>query len=717
LPNSTATLELSAPRKREKLFEALLHQLEVLARQRPVAAAFEDVHWIDPTSRELLDLMIDRVRLLPVLLMITYRPEFQPSWAGQPHITTLGLNRLGGREVETLVRGIAGNMPLGGQVVAEIVERTDGVPLFVEELTKAVLERGDQGDRVSAVLSASPITAMAVPATLHASLIARLDRIGGVARETAQIGAVLGREFGYELIERVGQRPEVELETALGQLTDAGLLFCRGGVPQASYMFKHALVQDAAYSTLLRSRRQELHTRVAAVLETDFGDLAERQPELLARHLTAAGDGQRAIGQWLKSGQRAAARGTHVEAIAHLNRGLALLRTLPETAARDASEIEFQLALGMSSITVKGMGSADVAQAYGRARQLAEDHGSHRQLFQALFGSWIHNSGTGGIRTARPYLERLLRVAGGSADDELRLQAHHSAWSTLWQAGELMAAHSHIEAGRLLYDPVRHNSHRHIYGGHDPGVCARISGGLTEWLIGFTDQALVNASDGVALAEQIAHPFSRELALEYGVIVNLHCGEVERVLQLLDEAQTLRAEQRLSSVIDPNFLRGAALLVQGAVADAVALLRAALAPDKPAFVGYPLALCLLAQALLQQGSYAEATAALRNAQSRMDATGERVWEAEVHRIRGLVLLAEANLSEAQGLLSQALQVARIQQAKTLELRAATSLARMWGEQGRRSDARELLAPVYDWFTEGFDSTDLKNAKALLDALA
>jgi predicted ATPase len=717
LPNSVADLNLSAQRKREILFEALLHQLEALARHRPVLMVFEDAHWIDPTSRELLDLTFDRVSQMSVLVVVTFRPEFQHGWSCQPHVTTLVLNRLGERDVTALVRGLAGNAPLGSEIVEEIVERTDGVPLFVEELTKAVLERADQDNRVAAVLSASPLPALSVPATLHASLIARLDRIGVAAKEIAQIGAVLGREFSYELIQPVAQRGEAEVQAALAQLTDAGLLFCRGSPPHASYLFKHALVQDAAYGTLLRSRRQQLHARVAAVMETDFADLAERQPELLAVHLTAAGNDQRAVNQWLKSGQRGAGRGAHVEAIAHLSRGLAILRTLPETAARNGTEIEFQLALGMSSITVKGMGSAEVAQAYGRARQLAEDHGSHRQRFQALFGSWIHNSGTGGIRAARPYLERLLGVAGGSADDELQLQAHHSAWSTLWQAGELMEAHSHIEAGRRLYDPGRHNSHRHIYGGHDPGVCARISGGITEWLIGFPDQARVSASDGVALAEQIAHPFSREVALEYGALVNLHCGEVERVLQLLDEAQMLRAEQRLSSVMEPRFLRGAALLVQGAVADAVTFLRAALAPDQPAFVGYPHALCLLAQALLLQGSYAEATAALRNAQSRIDATGERVWDAEVHRIRGLVLLAEASLGEAQGLLSQALQVARIQQAKTLELRAAVSLARLWGEQGRRADARDILAPIYGWFTEGFDTADLKEAKALLHELA
>jgi len=279
LPSTAADLNLSPQRKREMLFEALLHQLEALARSRPVLMVFEDAHWIDPTTRELLDLTLERVRRLPVLLIVTFRPEFQHGWAGQAHVTMLALNRLGERDVTALVRGLAGNAPMGSDVVEEIVERTDGVPLFVEELTRAVLERADQDNPVAAVLSASSLPALAVPATLHASLIARLDRIGAAAKEVAQIGAVLGREFSYELIQAVAQRNAAELQVALARLTEAGLLFCRGAPPHASYLFKHALVQDAAYGALLRGRRRELHARVAAVLEQHFAELIDRQPE------------------------------------------------------------------------------------------------------------------------------------------------------------------------------------------------------------------------------------------------------------------------------------------------------------------------------------------------------------------------------------------------------------------------------------------------------
>jgi class 3 adenylate cyclase len=372
LPNVATDLNLSPQRKRQRLFEALLNEMEALSRQRPVLAMFEDVHWIDPTSREMLDLMVDRVRHMPVLLVITFRPEFQQSWVGQPHVTMLALNRLDGRHVASLVLGLAGNTPLGSEVVQEIAERTDGVPLFVEELTKAVLERADHDRRVAAVLSASPLPVLAVPATLHASLIARLDRIGLAAKEVAQICSVLGREFTYELLERSAARPKPDLDSALMQLTESGLLFCRGVPPEAVYLFKHALVQDAAYGTLLRGRRQDLHARVAAVLEQHFGDLVERQPELLAHHLTAAGDSARAVDQWLKAGNYAAARSTPFEAIRHFERGLAILSALPEGPAREEREIELQLARGLSLFTAKGFSAVEALEAYGRASELAE---------------------------------------------------------------------------------------------------------------------------------------------------------------------------------------------------------------------------------------------------------------------------------------------------------------------------------------------------------
>ncbi len=717
LPSAAVDLNLSPSRKREKLFEALLSQLEVEARHRPVLMVFEDAHWIDPTSRELLDLTVDRVRLLPVLVIITFRPEFQPPWGGRAHVTSLALNRLGGRDGAALVQKLAGNAALTADTVAEIVGRTDGVPLFVEELTKAVLEGAGQGDQVAAVLARTSLAALSVPATLHASLMARLDRLGPAPKEVAQIGAVLGREFAYELIEPVAQRDERELQAALGQLSDAGLLFCRGAAPQASYLFKHALVQDAAYSTLLRARRQDLHARVAAVLEQDFADLVERQPELLAHHLTSAGETERAVDQWLKAGRFSAERSAHLEAISHLERGLSALAALPEGAARDRREIELQLARGLSLFTAKGFVASEAAHAYARARELAEQQGDASQRFMAVYGLWQSNMGSGMVASARGLSDWLMRLTEGTADDGLRLQAHHSCWSVCLFAGEPAVAREHCEAGRRLYDPERHRLHRRLYGGHDPGACARNMCAQAQWLLGYPEKGLATGSEALALAERIGHPFSLVDALLYNSILHIDRGESELALQRLGAAEALAAEQRLAFTQEPQFVRGAALSARGAFEEAAGCLRAGLAGRLGATRARPYGFAGLAEALVGQGDHGAALAAARDGLQTQERTGQRRWHAALHRLEGVALSGLNRLDEGQSALEEALRVARRQQAKAYELRAATSLARLWGERGRRAEARDLLAPVYGWFTEGFDTADLKEAKALLGELA
>jgi class 3 adenylate cyclase len=713
LPNSAAGLNLSLQRKREMLFEALLRQLEALAQNRPVLMVFEDAHWVDPTSRELLDLTVDRVRRLPVLLIVTFRSDFQQAWSGQPHVTMLALNRLGERDVTALIRGLAGNAPLGSELIEDIVERTDGVPLFVEELTKAVLERADRDYRVAAVLSASPPPPLEVPPTLHASLIARLDRIGAAAKEVAQIGAVIGREFAYELIQASAQRNEAELQSALTRLTQAGLLYYRGTPPLASYWFKHALVQDAAYGTLLRARRQELHARVAAVLEQHFMDLVEGQPELLAHHLTFAGDTERAVAQWLRACQTAATRGAHHEAIRRSDRGLATLAAMPNGPARDESEIELQLARGLSFFTVEGFRSAGAAQAYTRAHELAEKQGGRRQRFIAISGLWQSAIGTGAVRDCRALSDRLQELAAAGQDDELRLEAHHSGWTTRMIAGEPAAAREHCEAGLRIYDPERHSLHYQLYGGHDPGVCGLGNSANAHWRLGYPEMGLAIDREALSLAEHIGHPFSLELALVQSATLHLRRGEPGLALQRLRAAEELVAEQRLAFIQEPRFFRGTALAAQGALAEAVACLREGLAGP---LGGRLFGLAGLAEALTRQGEHGEALAVAKEGLEVQERTGHRAVEAELYRVEGLALWGLNRLEEGQIAFEEAVRVARRQQAKAYELRAATSLARLWGEQGRRGEARDLLAPVYGWFTEGFDTADLKEAKGLLDEL-
>jgi len=716
LPSSAADLNLSSQRKREMLLEALLHQLAAAARSRPVLTVFEDAQWIDPTSRELLDLTLDRVRRLPVLLVVTFRPEFEHAWSGQPHVMMLTLNRLGQHDGAALVERLAGNASLSHETIGEIVERADGVPLFVEELTKAVLESGDRDDRVDAVLAGSPLPSLAIPPTLHALLIARLDRLGPSAKEVAQIGAVIGRAFSFDLIEQVAQRPRAELRSGLDRLTGAGLLFCRGIAPQSSYLFKHALVQDTAVATLLRASRQELHARVAAALERNFADLVERQPELLARHLTSAGETERAVDQWLKVGKHAATRSAHLEAIRHLDRGLATLAALHEGPARDGREIELQLVRGLSLFTSEGYSSAEASRSYARARELAEARGDARRLFVAVYGLWQSASGRAMIRDCRRLSDRLLELAADTTDDELHLQAHHSAWATCLHSGEPATAREHCEVGRRLYDPERHRTHRLLYGGHDPGVCASNIDARARWQLGHPDTGLTIGREGLALAERIAHPFTLVTALLWSAMLHLDRGEPDLALRRLSEAETHAAEQRVGFVWEPLFLRGKALSIQGALEDAIVCFGDGLAGGLGAARSRGYGLVGLAEAFARRGEHARALAAAREGLTAQQQTGYRQWDAELHRLEGIALVGCNRLEEAQHALKAALRISRRQQVKSYELRAATSLARWWGEQGRRAEARDLLAPVYDWFTEGFDTADLKEAKGLLDEL-
>jgi class 3 adenylate cyclase len=715
LPTKSTARNLSPELKREKLFESFLKQLEFEARRRPVLMIFEDAHWIDPTSRELLDLVVDRVRRLPVLLAVTFRPEFQAPWGGRAHVTSLVLNRLDEASGEALVQNLAGQVSLVSEIVNKIVERADGIPLFLEELTKAVLESANEDFETATPSGKSP-DAFSVPATLHASLVARLDRLAPASQEVAQIGAVLGREFSYSLIAPVAQREATTLQAALAQLSDAGLLFCRGTAPHAAYLFKHALVQDAAYSTLLRAKRQELHARVAAVLEQSFANQVERQPELLAHHLSAGGDTHRAVDQWLKAGQYAAARSAHLEAIRHFERSLSALATLPESSGRDGREIELQLALGSSLFTAEGFASARAGAAYTRARDLAGQQGNSHQQFMTVYGLWQLANGAGKIHDCRRLSTELQQLTANNADDELRLQAHHSAWATCLFSGDPAAALEHSKVGRGLYDLDRHRHHRQLYGGHDPGTCAHYIGAQAQWMLGYPEQAMALGVQALALSEKIAHPFSLGLALQYTAMLDLDRREPERALERLAAVDALVVEHRIGLVLDLELLRGSAMILQGALEQAIVHLREGLSERSTAPRLRCYGLTKLADALARHGNNAAALAVVKEGLNLVEESGHRQWLAELHRVEGDVLSSLNMLDDSRSAFEEALRVARFQGAKAYELRAASSLAQFLGERNRRAEAYDLLAPIYGWFTEGFGTADLTDAKLLLDQL-
>ena len=471
LPNDGRypTLQLDPQQRRQKTLEALTAQMEALSRTNPVLMIFEDVHWIDPTSLEVLGRTVERLRTLGVLLIVTYRPEFEPPWIGRPYVTALSLNRLGEREIAAMIDRVTGNKSLSHDLRQDIVERTDGIPLFVEEMTKAVLEAAGERAKERAV-AAIPSSSVAVPASLHASLMARLDRLG-TAKEVAQIGAAIGREFTHALLAAVVSKPEEELASALDRIVRAGLLFRQGVPPHASYIFKHALVQDAAYGTLLRAKRVELHARIARVLDQQFPDTKENNPEVIARHYTEAGLASEAIDYWQRAGNRAAKRSANQEAVAHFRRAKQLIESLPDRAAFAEQELQLLIALGPALMTTRSSAAPEIGSIYARAGELARLTGRMADLFPTIWGAWLVAFISGDFQAAKRLLDELFTIANTTKENALTLQAHHAAWPTLWVTGFFADALRHIDRGLAFYRRDAHSEQAFQYGGHDPGVC------------------------------------------------------------------------------------------------------------------------------------------------------------------------------------------------------------------------------------------------------
>ena len=505
LPNDGRypTLQLDPHQRRQKTLEALTAQMEALSRTNPVLMIFEDVHWIDPTSLEVLGRTVERLRTLGVLLIVTYRPEFEPPWIGRPYVTALSLNRLGEREIAAMIDRVTGNSSLSHDLRQDIVERTDGIPLFVEEMTKAVLEAAGERAKEHAV-AAIPSSSVVVPASLHASLMARLDRLGS-AKEVAQIGAAIGREFTHALLAPVVSKPEEELSSALDRIVRAGLLFRQGLPPHASYIFKHALVQDAAYGTLLRAKRVELHARIARALDQQFPDNKESNPEVIARHYAEAGLAPEAIDYWQRAGNRAAKRSANQEAVAHFRRAKQLLETLPDRAAFAEQELQMLIALGPALMTTRSSAAPEIGSIYARAGELARLTGRMADLFPTIWGAWLVAFISGDLPAAKRLLNELFTIANTTKENALSLQAHHAAWPTFWVTGFLADALRHIDRGLAFYRPDAHSEQAFQYGGHDPGVCGYTTGALIRTAMGYLDHGNQEMEAALRLARELDH--------------------------------------------------------------------------------------------------------------------------------------------------------------------------------------------------------------------
>ena len=729
LPNDGRypALELTPQARRQRTLEALTVHLAGLASQHPVLMIFEDVHWVDPTSVEALNRTVDRIKTLPVLLIVTFRPEFNAPWVGQSRVTSLTLTRLGEVEAAAIIARLAGNRALPADVMAEIVERTDGIPLFVEEMTKSVLEAESEGE-ARRTAAAVPSPARAVPASLHASLMARLDRLGP-AKEVAQIGAAIGREFSHSILAAVVRRPEAELESALDRLMAAGLLFRQGVPPQATYLFKHALVQDASYGTLLREPRRSLHARVAEALENQFAEIAENQPELLARHWTEAGVIDKAAALWGKAGQRSLARSALLEAVEQLKRALGQIVTLPATPALRREEIKLQVALASTLFHVKGYTSPETIAAFERADALieqAEALGEHPEgedallRFSVMYGQWTGNFSAGNFARAAEQAKQCLALAEKQGRSAPLLVAHRIMGGTLLISGEFQAARLHLDQAIALYAPEEHRPLATRFG-QDIGVATLAYRSLVLCRLGYPESALADADEALKRARDLGQAGTLLYAVFVGTLSEIHCGRFRVAEARVEELSGLSEKYGLP------FWRGFGELLRGCIFVATdrgdyatqligSGLSAVAATRMTLFS--PFGLMWLARAHAACGQVAEAQNALSKALDAVSKTNETWDEAEIHRTAGELAASQLHADSEIGksYFHRSLAIARRQDAKSFELRAATSLARLWRDQNRRDEARELLAPIFGWFTEGFDMPDLIEAKALLEEL-
>jgi class 3 adenylate cyclase/predicted ATPase len=715
------TLELDPQQRRQKTLEALTAQLAALLQSQPVLMTFEDVHWIDPTSLEALNRAIEQIRTLGVLLIVAYRPEFEPPWIGQPHVTSLTINRLGEREITALIDGLIGNEPLPTNIRQDIIERTDGIPLFIEEMTKAVIEAGGKEvERTAAIPSPS-----VVPASLHASLMARLDRLGP-AKELAQIGATIGRDFSHALLAAVVGKPEVELQSACDRLVAAGLLFRRGSPPYATYLFKHALVQDIAYGTLLREPRRALHARIAETLESQFADIAENQPEVLARHCTEAGLIEKAAGLWGKAGRRSMERSAPVEAVEQLTRALDQIAALPATPVLRREQIKLQVALINALMPIKGYAAPETKAAAQRARLLIEQAEALGEppedpllLFSALYGFWLVNYMAFNGEAMRNLAAQFLALAEKQGATLPLMIGHRLMGLSLASTGDIAEGRAHYNQSIALYDPAERRPLATRFS-QDALVADLSVRSWALWLLGYPDAALADADHALKDAREIGHANTLMFALTLTSLNHLLCGNYAAANAQLDEIIALANEKgALTWKAQGMVLQGCVFALTGKTSTAVHMLNSGITAWRSmgATLYVPLYLSHLARAYAELGQFDHASRCIGEALTAIETNKERWCEAEVHRIAGEIALQspQSDVAKAQEYFERALTVARQQQAKSWELRASMSLARLWRDQGK--PARELLAPVYGWFTEGFHTLDLEEAKALLEELA
>ena len=707
-------LSMTAQQQRDATLDAIVAWLIETAERAPVLMAWEDLHWADPTTLETLGMLIEQAPTAALLVVATHRPELTPPWPQRSHMTPITLNRLERPEVETMVGHLAGGRPLPGEVVEHIVAKADGVPLYVEELTKAILGSGVLEARADIYVLTGSLAQLHIPETLQDSLMARLDRAPRL-RELAQLGSVLGREFAYDMISALAGIEEQMLQSGLGQLVVDELLYQRGRPPRSRYLFKHALIQDAAYQSLLKRTRQQYHQQVAKLLEDRFPEVASTQPELVAHHYTEANCPAQAIAYWLRAGAAAASKSANLEAVDQFRRGLVLVEALSDTRERAERELDLQMALGPALFATKSYSHPDIGRAYARAWELCRQLEDGPRGFTALRGLQLHHLGTPDLEKSQHFAEEALRVAERLDDAARRVGAHMALGSTLFFQGKLEPALAHFRRGFEMFVP---DMQFPDWPGSHPAVQCQLYRTLISWMLGYPDRSLDELKAAVRSAETLGHPVTLAIALCWAALVHIWRHEPPAAADHAGRALRICEEQRIAEFhayalcasgwalgVSGESEKGPAQIGQGVEGYGLGVGRHAL-------------LALQADAQLAIGKPEAALASVAAGLKAVEKTGGAPLEAELYRLRGEALLAGAGtVSEAETAIEQAIAVARRQNAKSWELRGAMSLARLRRQQGRPQEAAALLTPILGWFTEGLDTADLQAARTLLAEIA
>jgi predicted ATPase len=717
--------QMDAQIRRQRTFAALKQLFVCESLNQPLVLIFEDLHWIDTETQGFLDLLSESLASARILLLVNYRPEYRQQWGHKTYYTQLRLAPLGREEVGELLTALLGTDESLTAVKRLILEKTEGTPFFMEEVVQTLAEEGMlSGVRGQYRLENVP-TALHLSPTVQGVLAARIDRLSREEKELLQHLAVIGRAFPVSLVRQVLSQPEEEIYRLLAALQTKEFLYEQPVFPEPEYSFKHALTQEVAYGTVLQERRKALHEQTARAIEALHQANLEDHYSELAHHYSRSGNTEKAVEYLHLAGQQAVQRSAHEEAISHFTTALELLRSLPHTPERAQQELQLQLALGVPLIQTKGQAAPEVETTYTRARELCRQIGDTPELFSVLFGLRRLHFARGQLSRARELAEQLLTLAQHRHESGLLVWAHTMQAETLYLCGEFVPMRTHAEQGLVCYDAPQHRTHVFRYG-NDAKVGCLAYTCLALWFLGYPDQALQRNREALAWAQELSYPFTVRHALNNAALLHLYRREVQLTQELAEVAIGLAQEQGFPFWITRGtILRGWALAERGQVEEGIAQMQHGLAAWRAAGAenGQTAIFAWLAEACGKVARVEEGQTLLAAALALVDKTGEHFYEAELYRLKGELKLQQAGVrsteveAEAEGYFLKAIETARKQQAKSWELRAVMSLSRLWQRQGKQHEAHQLLADIYGWFTEGFDTKDLQEAKALLEELS